>query len=123
MPTKQFQLLKATASIKPEVKKQMMMTAPIQAISSSCIAYVVAVEIFSSLRDCNGSIFALREGLGLLELVGVLFSVGAAELNFSRSTLDMDRVTPAWLSMSTKDTADGMMGAGCFIRLCGTLRS
>lgn len=120
MPTKQFQLLKATASIKPEVKKQIIITAPIHAMSSSCMAYLAPIWTASSpRRRGDDSILSLREGLGLLEAVGVLFNVGAVEVNFSRSMLDMDRATLVWLSRSTKATAGGIMAVGCFIWLNG----
>lgn len=104
MPTKQFHELNATASIIPDVKKQVMITEPIQAISSSWLVYLVTVltcRLFSiaSISSCFGDGVGLLEesfilhelltGLGLLETFGVLFSVGAAELNFWRSMFEV----------------------------------
>lgn len=102
MPTKQLQELKATASMRPDVKKQVMMTAPIQLTSSSSLLYVVAArnavafsmasmssEFGEGVGVRSASFFAAGLGLGLLDTFGVLFNVGASELNFCRSMFDI----------------------------------
>lgn len=115
MPTKQFHELNATASIRPEVKKQVMMTPPIHAISNSSLVYLDIVLILSllsiaSMSTCLGDGVGLledtffRSGLGFREPLGVLLRVGAAELNFSRSMFDPVLSISA-LSTSTNVTA------------------
>jgi len=91
MPTKQFHELKATASISPDVKKQVMIMPPIHAMSSSSVVYLDTVSnpsllSITSLFACVGDGVELLEaffrvGLEFLETLGVLFRVGAAELN------------------------------------------
>jgi len=92
MPTKQFHELKATASIRPDVKKQAVITPPIHAMSSSSLVYLVTLScpsllFIASMSACSGSGVRIlddnfRAGLGLLETLGVLLRVGAAEVNF-----------------------------------------
>ena len=93
MPTKQFHELKATASMRPDVKKQMTMTPPIHAMSNSWFEYRDAPRrllllCIASVSACVGAGVELmvptcfRDGLGHRETLGVLLSVGAVELNF-----------------------------------------
>lgn len=100
MPTKQLQELNETASMRPEVKKHVMTTLPIQARSNSWFVYLVTDEVglLSSIASISfrvgdgvgvRSATFFRDGLGLgcREGIGVLFNVGAAELYFSSSGL------------------------------------
>lgn len=117
MPTKQFQELNDTASIRPDVKKQVMTIEPIQARSNSWLMYLVAFVVgfsfsMASMSSLLGegvgqrSAIFFRAGLGLggRDGIGVLFSVGAAELNFSRSMFDLVPSSCS-RSKSTKVTA------------------
>jgi len=97
------------------------MTPPIHAMSNSWLVYLEAALtlswlIISLMSACVGNGVGLLEdsffstGLGLLEMLGVLLSVGAAELNFWRSMLEA-ALSKSAFSMSTKVIA--MLSSSC----------